>query len=54
MIIGSLVEEVFLVVLGSPIIEVHIVENLLLVAGLLVIVYSLYGVRGLIRFSWDM
>jgi hypothetical protein len=46
MIIGSLVQEAFLAVLGTPIIEAHIVENLLLAVGLLVIVYSLYGVRG--------
>jgi hypothetical protein len=46
MIIGSLVEEVFLAVFGYPIIEAHIVENFLLATGLLVIVYSLYGIRG--------
>ena len=46
MIIGSLAEEIFLAVLGTPIIEAHIVENLMLALGLVVIVYSLYGVRG--------
>ena len=46
MIVGSLVEEIFLAVLGTPIIEAHIVENFLLATGLLVIVYSLYGIHG--------
>ena len=39
-------EEIFLTVLGTPIIEAHIVDNPMLALGLVVIVYSLYGVHG--------
>lgn len=45
-VIGSLIEEVFLEVLQYPLIEAHAIENSVVAVGLLVLVYSLYGARG--------
>jgi predicted Abi (CAAX) family protease len=45
-VIGSLMEELMLELLRFPMIEAHMLENLILAAGLLLIVYSIYGTRG--------
>jgi hypothetical protein len=45
-VIGSLMEEVLLELLAFPMIEAHMLENLIVAAGLLLIVYSIYGTRG--------
>ena len=45
-IIEPLVEEVFLEVFRNPMLEAHILRNLIVAVGLLIIVYSIYGVRG--------
>ncbi len=43
---GSLVEEFSLEILQFHMIEAHILENLIVAVGLLILVYSIYGVRG--------
>jgi hypothetical protein len=43
---ASLMEEFFLELLHYPMIEAHIIENLVVAAGLLIIVYSIYVARG--------
>lgn len=44
-VIGSLIEEVFLEVLRYPLIEAHTLENLTVAIGFVILVYSVYGVR---------
>lgn len=46
-VIGSLIEEVFLEVLRYPLIEAHTLENLTVAIGFVILVYSVYGVRRL-------
>ncbi len=45
-IMGSLMEEFFLELLGYPLIEAHALENSVVAVGLLILVYSIYGARG--------
>jgi hypothetical protein len=45
-IMQPLVEEVFLYVFRNPMLEAHILRNLIVAVGLLIIVYSIYGNRG--------
>ncbi len=45
-IMEPLVEEVFLDVFRNPMLEAHILRNLIVAVGLLIIVYSIYGGRG--------
>ena len=44
-VVGSLIEEVFLEVLHYPLIEAHTFENLTVAIGFVILVYSIYGVR---------
>jgi len=44
-IMGSLIEEVALEILRYSLAEAHVVENSIVAAGLLILVYSIYGVR---------
>ncbi len=45
-LLGSLVEEFSLEMLGYHMIQAHILENSIVAVGLLILVYSIYGVRG--------
>ncbi len=45
-IMQPLVEELFLDVFRNPMLEAHILRNLIVAVGLLIIVYSIYGGRG--------
>lgn len=45
-LLGSLIEEFSLEVLGYHMVQAHILENLIVAVGMLVLVYSIYGVRG--------
>jgi hypothetical protein len=45
-VMEPLVEEVFLDVFQNPMLEAHILRNLIVAVGLLVILYSIYGARG--------
>ncbi len=42
---GSLIEEVALEILQYSFLEAHAIENSIVAAGLLVLVYSIYGAR---------
>lgn len=45
MVTGSLAEEIVLQLLPYPMTEAHIIRNSIEAVGLLILVYSLYGVR---------
>jgi len=45
-LLGSIIEEITLEFLGYHMIESHILENTIVALGLLILVYSIYGVRG--------
>jgi hypothetical protein len=44
-VLGSLIEEVSLEVLGYQLVEAHTLENVAVAVGLVVLVYSIYGAR---------
>ena len=45
-VVGSVIEEVFLEVLQYQLVEAHTLENLVVAMGLVILVYSIYGARG--------
>lgn len=45
-VVGSVIEEVFLEVLQYQLVEAHTLENLVVAVGLMILVYSIYGARG--------
>jgi branched-subunit amino acid ABC-type transport system permease component len=45
-VVGSLIEEIFLEVFRYQLVEAHTLENLAVAIGLLILVYSIYGARG--------
>jgi hypothetical protein len=45
-VLGSLIEEVSLEVLGYQLVEAHTLENVAVAVGLVILVYSIYGARG--------
>jgi hypothetical protein len=45
-VLGSLIEEVSLEVLGYQLVEAHTLENVAVAIGLVILVYSIYGARG--------
>jgi hypothetical protein len=45
-VVGSVIEEVFLEVLGYQMVEAHTLENLAVAVGLMILVYSIYGAHG--------
>lgn len=45
-VVGSVIEEVFLEVFQYQLVEAHTLENLAVAVGLMILVYSLYGARG--------
>ncbi len=45
-LVGSVLEELFLEILGYSLIESHILENSVVALGMLILVYSIYGARG--------
>ena len=44
-VIGSLIEEVFLELFRYPLVEAHTLENLTVAIGFVILVYSIYVVR---------
>ncbi len=44
-VVGSMIEEIFLEVLGYGFLEAHTLENVAVAAGLMILVYSIYGAR---------
>jgi hypothetical protein len=44
-VVGSVIEEVFLELLHCQLVEAHTLENLAFAVGLLILVYSIYGAR---------
>ena len=45
-VVGSVIEEVFLEVLGYQLVEAQTLENLAVAVGLVILAYSIYGARG--------
>jgi len=45
-VVGSVIEEIFLEVLRYQLAEAHTLENLTFTAGLMILAYSTYGARG--------
>jgi hypothetical protein len=44
-LVGSMIEEFIVEVLGYQLIQAHALENSVVAVGLLILVYSIYGVR---------
>ena len=44
-VVGSVIEEIFLEVFHYQLVEAHTLENLAFAVGLLILVYSIYGAR---------
>jgi len=44
-VVGSVIEEVFLEVFRYQFLEAHTLENLTVAVGLMILVYSIYGAR---------